>query len=246
MLKHPTLIKLEELRLDGMARALHEQMEMPETFSGLTFDERLGLLVDREDLERTNRRLHLRLRRAKMRYPDACVEDLDWGPGRKLDRRQVAALIGGGWIAQHRNVLITGETGTGKTYLACALANKACRDGYTALYARCSTLLRDLDLGRADGSYDKKLRHIARFDVLILDDWGLLPFAATHRRHLYEILEDRYGLKSTIVSSQYPPAKWHELLGEPTLADAIVDRLIHSGHHLALAGDSLRDPEKQL
>lgn len=240
MLKHPTLDKLEELRLDGMARALREQMEMPDTYAGMTFDERLGLLVDREDVDRTNRRLRLRLKRAKLRYSNACVEDLDKSPSRKLDRRQLASLIGCGWIAERRNVLITGQTGTGKTYLACALANKACREGYSAFYARCTGLLRRLDLGRADGTYDKKLQQIARFDVLILDDWGLIPFAAAHRRHLYEVLEDRAGVKSTIVTSQYPPAKWHELLGEPTLADAIIDRVIHSGYHLALKGDSLR------
>ena len=205
----------------------------------MSFEERLGLLVDREDLERTNRRLDYRLRRAKLRQT-AAIEDLDFRHPRGLDKRLMRSLIGCSWIAEQRNLLITGPTGTGKTYIACALAHKACREGYTALYVRCSTLLRELELARADGSYGKLLERMAKTDLLLLDDWGLVPIGEAQRRDLFEILEDRCGLRATIVTSQYPVDSWHELLGEPTLADAILDRLVHGAHRIALSGDSMR------
>ncbi|MFW6087711.1 MAG: IS21-like element helper ATPase IstB [Myxococcota bacterium] len=239
MLSHPTLDKLHELKLTGMARALEEQLQTRGPYAEMSFEERLGLLVDREELDRTDRRLKHRLRRAKLRQA-ASVEDLDFRHPRGLDRRLLASLIGCGWIAEHRNLLVTGPTGTGKTYIACALAHKACREGYTALYVRCSTLLRELELARVDGSYGKRLNRLAKIDVLVLDDWGLVPIAEAQRRDLYEILEDRTGLRSTIVTSQYPVDTWHELLGEPTLADAILDRLVHGAHRIALSGDSMR------
>ena len=239
MLRHPTLDKLHELKLTGMAKALEEQLQASGPYAEMSFEERLGLLVDREDLERTDRRLKHRLRRAKLRQ-EASVEDLNWRHPRGLDKRLLRSLLDCRWIAEHRNLVLTGSTGTGKTYIACALAHKACREGYKAFYARCSTLLRELELARADGSYGKRLNHIAKADVLVLDDWGLVPIGETQRRDLYEILEDRSGLRSTIVTSQYPVKSWHELLGEPTLADAILDRLIHGAHRIALTGESMR------
>jgi len=242
MLRHPTLSQLAELKLTGMARAFEEQLQHSGPYCEMSFEERLGLLVDREKLERTNRQLEYRLRRAKLRQT-ASVEDLDFRHARGLDKRLMGSLIGCGWIAERRNLLITGPTGTGKTYIACALAHKACREGHTALYRRCSTLLRDLELARADGSYGKHLARMAKTDVLVLDDWGLVPIGESQRRDLYEILEDRCGLRSTLVTSQYPVDTWHELLGEPTLADAILDRLVHGAYRIALTGDSLRKGE---
>ncbi len=172
MLRHPTLAKLDELRLTGMAKALEEQLQVTAPYAEMSFEERLGLLVDREALERTNRRLEYRLRRAKLRQA-AAVEDLDFRHPRGLDKRLMRSLIECRWIAEHHNLLLTGPTGTGKTYIACALAHKACREGYTALYARCSTLLRELELARADGRYGKLLGRMAKTDLLLLDDWGL-------------------------------------------------------------------------
>ena len=239
MLRHPTLTKLDELKLTGMARAFAEQLEASAPYADMSFEERLGLLVDREELERTHRRLDYRLRRAKLRQA-AAIEDLDFRHPRGLDKRLMRSLIGCSWITEPRNLLITGPTGTGKTYIACALAHKACREGHTALYVRCSTLLRELELARADGSYGKQLERMAKTDLLLLDDWGLVPIGETQRRDLYEILEDRCGLRATIVTSQYPVDSWHELLGEPTLADAILDRLVHGAHRIALSGDSMR------
>jgi len=239
MLRHPTLAKLDELRLTGMAKAFEEQLQVSAPYAEMSFEERLGLLVDREALERTNRRLEYRLRRAKLRQV-ASVEDLDFRHPRGLDKRLMRSLIECRWIAEHHNLLLTGPTGTGKTYIACALAHKACREGYTALYARCSTLLRELELARADGRYGKLLDRMAKTDLLLLDDWGLVPLGEPQRRDLYEILEDRSGLRSTIVTSQYPVESWHELLGEPTLADAILDRLIHGASRIALTGESMR------
>jgi DNA replication protein DnaC len=239
MLRHPTLAKLDELKLTGMARAFAEQLEASAPYAEMSFEERLGLLVDREELERTNRRLDYRLRRAKLRQT-AAIEDLDFRHPRGLDKRLMSSLIGCSWIAEPRNLLITGPTGTGKTYIACALAHKACREGHTALYVRCSTLLRELELARADGSYGKHLDRMAKTDLLLLDDWGLVPIGEVQRRDLYEILEDRCGLRATIVTSQYPVDSWHQLLGEPTLADAILDRLVHGALRIALSGDSMR------
>ena len=186
MLKHATLDQLAELKLHGMARAFEEQMQMPEIRS-LSFEERLGLLVEREATERASRRLTSRLRRAKLRE-QAAIEDVDWRARRGLDKRQILTLASCQWIADHLNVLITGKAGVGKTFLACALAHKACREGYTALYLRVPRLFRDLAIARGDGSYEKLLKSYARTDVLVLDDWGLAQIGAQERRDLLEIL----------------------------------------------------------
>lgn len=238
MLTHPTLEKLRALKLTGMARALEEQMQMPEVET-LSFEERLGLLVDREMTERDNRRLKTRLRKAKLRQ-SAAVEDIDYRHPRGLDRSLMARLIDGRWLKEHHNLIVTGPTGTGKTFLACALAHKACRDGYTAHYQRLSRMFRDLHLAQGDGRYGKLLLGYAKTDLLVLDDWGLNTLNPEQRHDLLEILDDRHGLRSTLITSQFPVEHWHELIGDPTMADAILDRLIHNAYKIQLKGESMR------
>lgn len=234
MLRHTTLDQLRELRLHGMAQAFEEQLSLPDR-SELSFKERLGLLVEREVAERSSRRLTARLRKARLREP-AALEDTDWRVSRGLDKGQILRLGSCQWIADHLNVLITGKAGVGKTFLACALAHKACRAGYTALYLRMPRLFRDLAIARGDGSYEKLLKSYARTDLLVLDDWGLAPLGGPERRDLLEILEDRYGLRSTLVASQFPVKSWYELIGDPTLADSILDRLLHGAYTITGAG----------
>jgi len=238
MLKHATLDQLAELKLHGMARAFEEQLQMSEIRS-LSFEERLGLLVEREATERASRRLTSRLRKAKLRE-QAAIEDVDWRARRGLDKRQILTLASCQWIADHLNVLITGKAGVGKTFFACALAHKACREGYTALYLRVPRLFRDLAIARGDGSYEKLLKSYARTDVLVLDDWGLAQIGAQERRDLLEILEDRYGLRSTVVTSQLPIKTWYDSIGDPTLADGILDRLVHGAYEISMEGESMR------
>ena len=238
MLSHPTLDRLHALQLRGMARAFEEQMQMPEC-AELSFAERLGLLVDREAADRESRRLARRLKDAKLRQ-EAAIEDLDFRIPRGLDKRLVLSLAGCGWIDQHLNVLITGPTGVGKTWLACALAHKACRDGYSARYLRLPRLMQDLPIAKADGRYAKLLRDYAKADLVVLDDWGLMPMNADTRRDLLEILDDRHNRHSTLVTSQLPIEQWHDYIGEPTIADAILDRLVHNAHVLTLRGPSMR------
>jgi DNA replication protein DnaC len=238
MLSHPTLERLHALQLRGMARAFEEQMQMPEC-AELSFAERLGLLVDREAADRESRRLTRRLQHARLRL-EAAVEDLDFRTPRGLDKRLVLALAGCQWIDQRLNVLITGPTGVGKSYLACALAHKACRDGYTVLYHRLPRLLGELALARGDGRYPQMMARLGKARLLVLDDWGLEPLTDTHRRDLLEILEDRYDRRSTLVTSQLPVEAWHDALGDPTLADAILDRLVHNAHRIELRGESMR------
>lgn len=238
MLNHPTLAKLEGLRLFGMLRALNDQLHTPECAS-LSFEERLGLLVDRETTDRENQRLTARLKRAKLRQ-SAAPEDVDFRHPRGLDRSQFLALSSCAWLQSRDNLLITGPTGVGKTFLACALAQKACREGYTVLYARTGRLLGELTLARVDGTYPQRLAALARVDLLVLDDWGLAPWTAEQRRDLWEILDDRYERHSTLVTSQLPVDHWYAALGDPTLADAILDRLVHNAHKLTLQGESLR------
>jgi len=243
MLKHPTLDKLETLRLFGMAKGLREQKDMSEC-GALTFEERLGLLVDREITERDNVRLASRLKRAKLRLT-ATVEDIDFRSPRGLDKGTVLALADCQWIRTHHNCLITGPTGVGKSYLACALAHKACREGYSTLYLRAPRLFEELAVAKGDGRYRRLLVRYARLDLLILDDWGLSPLTDEQRHDMLEILEERHDLRSTLVTSQVPVEKWHPVIGDPTLADAILDRLVHNAYRLTLKGDSLRKRSKK-
>ncbi|MBQ0816046.1 MAG: IS21-like element helper ATPase IstB [Marinobacter sp.] len=244
MLKHPTLDKLHALKLTGMAAALADQSATPD-ITELTFEERLGLLVDREMTERDNRRMSSRLRRARLRH-NAILEDLDYRHSRGLDKGLVQSLAGCQWVKEHLNVLITGPTGVGKTWLACALAHKACREGYTAQYVRLTRLLRELTIAKGDGQYAKLLTNLAKVDVLILDDWGLMKLSAENRRDLLEVLEDRHGRRSTIATSQLPMDQWHDVIGDATLADAILDRLVHNAYKINLRGESMRKQQAKL
>jgi len=238
MLTHPTLEKLRALRLNGMLKALNEQQQMSDLGS-LGFEERLGLLIDREMTDRDNRRLETRLKKAKLRHC-CCMEDLDFKAARGLDKALILSLAACTWIARGINVLICGPTGIGKSYLACALGHKACLEGYSTLYLRLPRLFEELRLAKADGRYGKLMLSYAKTDLLILDDWGLTPMTDPQRRDLLELLEDRYGKRSTIVTSQLPVQAWHEAIGDPTLADAILDRLVHNAYKLELKGDSMR------
>ena len=244
MLKHPTLDKLQALKLTGMVAALADQMAMPD-IDELAFEERLGLLVDREITERENRRLTNRLRRARLRH-NAVLEDIDYRHSRGLDRGLIQSLAACQWVKEHLNVLITGPTGVGKTWLACALAQKACREGYTAQYIRLTRLLRELMVAKGDGRYPKLLANLAKVDVLILDDWGLMKLNAENRRDLLEVLEDRHGSRSTVATSQLPIDEWHAVIGDPTLADAILDRLVHNAYKINLRGESMRKRQAKL
>ncbi len=244
MLHHPTLDKLNALKFTGMAMALNDQLTL-ENINDLTFEERLGLLVDREITERNNRRLNTRLRQAKLKQT-ACMEDIDYRQPRGLDKAVILRLADCQWVKGHLNILLTGPTGVGKTWLACALAHKACQSGHTALYCRLPRLLQSLPLARGDGSYAKLMTKLARTDVLVLDDWGLSKLSAEQRRDLLELLEDRHGSRSTVVTSQIPIDQWHELIGDPTLADAILDRLVHNAYKLKLKGESMRKKQSQL
>ncbi len=244
MLTHPTMEKLNNLKLTGMVKALTEQQQMAEVDS-LGFEERLGLLVDREATERENRKLTTRLKKAKLRQ-SASVEDIDFRRMRGLDKALILSLAACAWIAKGVNVLICGPTGVGKSYLACALAHKACLEGYTALYLRLPRLFEELRLAKADGRYGKLMLSYAKTDLLVLDDWGLTPMTDPQRRDLLELMEDRYGLKSTIITSQLPVTAWHEAIGDPTLADAILDRIVHNAHKIEMQGESMRKKSKSL
>ena len=239
MLTHPTSERLTALGLAGMARALDEQRRAGPAYEALGFEERLGLLVDREAAERDTKRLTARLKFAALRQT-ASVQDLDLRTPRGLDRAVMAHLIDGGWIDRHENLLITGQTGLGKSWIACALGHKACRDGRSVVYHRVPRLFEALALARGDGRHTRMLKAIAKLEVLILDDRGLAILAPSERRDLPENLEDRHGRGSTIVTSQLPVEHWHEAIGDPTLADAILDRLVHNAHRLQLSGESMR------
>ncbi len=244
MLVHPTIDKLESLRLSGMVKAFREQMEM-EDITDMAFEERLGLLADRESAVRDTRRLNTRLRKARLRQ-NACIEDIDFRHQRGLDKSVALRLAECRWIRNHENLIITGPTGVGKSYLACAFAQKACRQDYTAIYLRCTRMFEDLSLAKGDGRYLKLLTGFAKTDLLVLDDYGLAPLNQEQRHDLLEILEERHGLKSTLVTSQLPMEHWHEQIGDPTLADAILDRLIHNAHKIQLKGGSMRKKKANL
>ena len=238
MLTHPTIDKLRALNLGGMARALVEQIENAD-YHALAFDDRLGLLVDREAQDRDNRRLARNLQTAKLRS-DACVEDLDFRAARGLDRAQLLGLADVHWVTHHHNILVTGPTGTGKTFVSCALAHAALRRGHTALYLRAPRLLGDLALARADGRLPRLLASWARVDVLLIDDFALRPLLPEQTADLLEVIEDRAGRRSTIVASQLPVRLWHDALGEPTVTEALLDRIVHNAHRIELRGDSMR------
>lgn len=244
MLNHPTHDQLNQLRLFGMARALAEQQALPD-IANLPFEERLGLLVEREVSERESRLTSSRLRRAKLKQA-AVAEDVDYRAARSLDRALFNRLLTGDWVTAHQNVLITGPTGVGKTWLACALANQACRQGRTVQYLRVPRLFEDIAIAHGDGRYSKLLTQLAKTDVLVLDDWGLALLTDAARRDLLEILDDRHGHRSTLVTSQLPVTNWHESIGDPTLADAILDRLVHNAHQLILTGESMRKRKNSL
>ncbi|MFI5399383.1 MAG: IS21-like element helper ATPase IstB [Candidatus Binatia bacterium] len=242
MLNEPTQDQLRALRLHAMANAWTAQHRQSQ-FADLGFDERFGLLVDAQWLYRENRRLTRLLTDAKLKMNQATVEDIDFPARRELDRAVVRQLATGRWVQEHQNLLISGATGTGKTFVACAFAQLACRHGYRVLYRRASRLFDELTLAHADGTYPRLLGRLARLDVLVIDDFGLAPLDEQQRRDLHEILDDRYGLRSTIIASQLLTKQWHMHIGEPTLADAICDRLFHNAHKLVLKGPSRRKPE---
>lgn len=238
MLNHPTLHKLQELKLYGMAKEFEEQARS-ERVDEFSFEERLGLMTDREMTHREDRKFTSRLRKAKLRLQSS-IEDIDFKAPRGLEHSVMRSLATCDWIKKRRNLIITGATGSGKTYLACAFGHRACRDGYKALYYRSSKLFDELTLGRGDGRYARIMTRIAKCDLLIIDDWGLQGLSDTQRTDLLEILEDRHDIRSTLFTSQLPVNVWHKIIGNPTLADAILDRLIHNAQIINVKGDSMR------
>jgi DNA replication protein DnaC len=239
MLVHPTHERLIALGLAGMARAFEEQRASPD-LAALTFEERVGIMADREAAERDTKRMTTRLKFAALRQ-NACVEDIDLRTPRGIDRALLARLVAGDWIDRHNNLAITGPCGVGKSWLACALGHKACRDGRSVSYQRLPRLFEAMALARGDGRHARLLKSLARVELLILDDWGICVLTQSQRIDLLEMLEDRNGRASTIVTSQVPVDHWHEVIGDdPTLADAILDRLVHNAHRLNMTGESMR------
>jgi DNA replication protein DnaC len=242
MLTEPTIDKLHSLHLGAMAAAWAAQREDPKS-QEIDFDSRFGMIVDAEHLSRDNKRLARALREAKLRIPNACIEDIDYPAKRELDRPLVRQLGTCAWIGSHANVIVTGATGTGKSYVACALAQQGCRSGFRALYRRVPRLLEELALAHADGTYTRLLGRLAKVDVLVLDDWGLAPLREQERRDMLEIFDDRHGTRSAILTSQLPVEKWHDYVADPTIADALLDRVVHNAHRIKLKGPSRRKPE---
>jgi DNA replication protein DnaC len=239
MLDHPTQALLREMKLDGMAEAFQE-LQAQDVAADLSHAEWLGLLIDREAANRTTKRFQTRMRAAKLRHVGAAIEDVDYKSPRKLDKALFQQLAAGRWIAEKRNLLITGPCGVGKTWLACALGQKACRDNHTVIYRRLPRLFAELELAHGDGRFPRLFRQLTKTDLLILDDWGPDRLNAAQRRDLMEIVEDRYGAASTVITSQLPIDAWHDVIGEPTFADAILDRIVHNAHRLNLDGHSMR------
>ena len=239
MLNQQTIEKLYTMRMRGMADAFTQQQEDPQS-TQLSFEERFALLVDRQWNWRQNRALERRLRDGRLQGP-ACIEDIDFRAARGLDKQVIRPLIqDSDWVRRHQHIFLIGPNGIGKTFLARAFGQKACRNGFTAYFATASQLFRELELGRADGSYGKRLRVLAQVDVLIVDDWAMAPMAEAERRAFLEICDERYLTRSTLLTSQLPVAKWHSQIGDPTVADSILDRLVHGAHRIELQGDSIR------
>ena len=239
MMNHDTIDKLKELKLHGLLAAWIDQQAQAH-FAGLSFDERLGLLVDAEWLARLNAKLKRNTKEARLKLGSACLEDLDYDEARGIDRLLIRELATCGWVAKKQGIVVCGATGTGKTFLASAFGQHALRRRHKVLYRRTSRLFEELTLARADGSYAKALARLARVDVLILDDWCVVPLTASERKDMSEIMEDRYGEHATIVISQRPPEQWHAQIGDPTLADAICDRMLSNAHRIVLRGPSRR------
>ena len=240
MLNEHTLGQLRALRLDGMVRAIEEQTTSTAA-TALGFDERLTLLVQREMAWRDGKRVERLMKAAKLKVSTACVEDINWRASRSLDRSLVASLAGGDWLRNAQNLLITGATGCGKTWLACALAHQAARSGFSVLYTRAARLFDELQVAHGDGSFARRLAHLARLDLLVIDDFAISPIGAPEHNDLLEVLDDRVGTRSTLITSQLPVKAWHTYLDSPTLADAILDRIVHSSHKIELKGKSLRE-----
>lgn len=238
MLHQHTLEKLHTLKLAGMARAFEQQLAQP-AHEELAFEERFALLLDQEILYRDNRRLARLLKAAKLRI-GACVEDIDYRHPRGIGKSFMSTLAACHWVGRHQNLCITGPTGSGKTWLACALGNQACRQGLSVRYFRLPRLFEMLRIAHGDGSYPRLMNQLAKADLIILDDWGIQKINAAQRNDLMEVIEDRHALKSTLIASQLPVEHWHEFIGEATLADAILDRLLHNAHRLPLKGESMR------
>lgn len=243
MLIEQTMENLRALKLTGMAKALANQIAQPKSYD-LSFEERLSLLVDEEHLERKNKRLERLLKEAKLRH-DACIEDVDYAPQRGINKSQISSLLNCQWLKEGFNILITGSTGTGKSWLACALGQQACRQGLSVLYIRFTKLLEKIKLARVDGSYTKLLKNLSKVDLLILDDWLLEHLDRNYRHDILEIIEDRHGLKSIILTSQVPIQSWHEMVGDAGVADAILDRLLSKSIKLELKGESMRQKAKK-
>ena len=239
MLTHPTLDQMHSLGLAGMAAAWRDIAEQ-DTAGDLTRDEWLGLMLDREIATRADRRLTNRLASAKLRFVDACVENIDFAAHRGLDRRNILSLAQGAWLKANENLIITGQTGTGKTWLGCAFGRQAARQDHSVLYLRMPRLFEDLALARLDGRFPRVVDKLARVQLLILDDWGTHSLNDQQRLDLLEIFEERYRRRSTLITAQLPVAAWHEMIGEPTIADAILDRIVHNAHRITLKGDSMR------
>jgi DNA replication protein DnaC len=238
MLNQPTIEKLHVMKLAGMAEAFRKQMETPDC-TQLSFEERFGLLVDCQWTWKENRALTRRLQLAKFKERGV-LEDIDYQHQRGLDRKLVRTLAGSEWVRQHHNILFIGPTGIGKTWLACALAHKACREGFSASHKRLAELFRELTVARADGSIGQLLLKLSRIDVLVLDDFAMAPLKDQERRDFLEICDDRYQRRSTILTSQLPVANWHEQIGDPSIADSIMDRLVHNAYRFELNGESIR------
>ncbi|OPX85752.1 MAG: transposase/IS protein [Pelotomaculum sp. PtaB.Bin117] len=242
MLNNQTLEKLVSMKLSSMGREYRRQIESPDSIA-LSFEERFGMIVDTEWITRHNSRLTRLLRQADLRIPGACLEDLDYDPRRKLDRGYVARLADCSWINEHRNIIVTGATGTGKTYLACAFGNAVCRQGLKTKYYRVNRLLTDLTIGRGDGSYNRIMRELKKTDLLILDDWGMAVLDPVSGRDLLEVVEDRFECRSTVISGQLPVKDWHDLFDDSTVADAVLDRIVHNAYRFELYGPSKRCPD---